>query len=155
VGTGYPPRGGGAALKDSAMADSFSIKNDRGTILVTKKVIARIVSDAVEQFDGKVFITNEKGKLFGAFSRLGGLDEAMNMEISFTDKGVDIRLFIVVRFGTSIGMVTTQLMDDIQRQVERVTGMEPNSLTVVLAGTISRTIAMKYLEAKKKYGFHG
>lgn len=137
------------------MADSYTIKTEKGTILVTRKAIARIVSDSVDKFDGKVFITNEKGKLFGAFSRLGGLDEGVNMDITFTDNGADIRLFIVVRFGTSIGMVTTQLMDDIQQRVAQVMGIRPNSLTVVLAGTISRTIAMKYLEAKKKYGFKG
>lgn len=134
------------------MAESYSIKTERGNILITKKVIARIVVDAVDKFEGKVFITNQNGKLFGAFSRLGGLDETINMEINFSEKGVDIRLFIVVRFGTSIGMVTTQLMDDIQAGVNRVMGIETNSLTVVLVGTISRTIAMKYMEGRRKYG---
>ena len=134
------------------MAESYAIKTERGNILITKKVIARIVVDAVDKFEGKVFITNQNGKLFGAFSRLGGLDETINMEINFSDKGVDIRLFIVVRFGTSIGMVTTQLMDDIQMGVSQVMGIETNSLSVVLAGTISRTIAMKYEEGRKKYG---
>jgi uncharacterized alkaline shock family protein YloU len=134
------------------LAESYSIKTERGNILITKKVIARIVVDAVDRFEGKVFITNQNGKLFGAFSRLGGLDETINMEINFSEKGVDIRLFIVVRFGTSIGMVTTQLMDDIQAGVSRVMGIETNSLTVVLVGTISRTIAMKYMEGRKKYG---
>jgi len=134
------------------LAESYSIKTERGNILITKKVIARIVVDAVDKFEGKVFITNQNGKLFGAFSRLGGLDETVNMEIYFSDKGVDIRLFIVVRFGTSIGMVTTQLMDDIQDKVGRAMGIETNSLSVVLAGTVSRTIAMKYMEGRKKYG---
>lgn len=134
------------------MAESYSIKTERGNILITKKVIARIVVDAVDKFEGKVFITNQNGKLFGAFSRLGGLDETINMEINFSEKGVDIRLFIVVRFGTSIGMVTTQLMDDIQHAVNRVMGIETNSLSVVLVGTVSRTIAMKYMEGRKKYG---
>lgn len=134
------------------MAESYSIKTERGNILITKKVIARIVVDAVDKFEGKVFITNQNGKLFGAFSRLGGLDETINMEINFSEKGVDIRLFIVVRFGTSIGMVTTQLMDDIQAGVNRAMGIETNSLTVVLVGTISRTIAMKYMEGRRKYG---
>jgi uncharacterized alkaline shock family protein YloU len=134
------------------LAESYAIKTERGNILVTKKVIARIVVDAVDKFEGKVFITNQNGKLFGAFSRLGGLDETVNMEINFSEKGVDIRLFIVVRFGTSIGMVTTQLMDDIQAGVSRVMGIETNSLSVVLAGTISRTIAMKYEEGRRKYG---
>lgn len=134
------------------MAESYAVKTERGNILITKKVIARIVVDAVDKFEGRVFITNQNGKLFGAFSRLGGLDETINMEINFNEKGVDIRLFIVVRFGTSIGMVTTQLMDDIQAGVNRVMGIETNSLTVVLAGTISRTIAMKYEEGRKKYG---
>jgi len=134
------------------LTESYAIKTERGNILITKKVIARIVVDAVDKFEGKVFITNQNGKLFGAFSRLGGLDETINMEINFSEKGVDIRLFIVVRFGTSIGMVTTQLMDDIQIGVNQVMGIETNSLSVVLAGTISRTIAMKYEEGRKKYG---
>jgi len=134
------------------LAESYTIKTEQGNIVITKKVITRIIIDAVEQFEGKVFITNQNGKLFGAFSRLGGLDETSNTEISFSDKGVDIRVFIVVRFGTSIGMVTTQLMDDIQSKVQRAMGVETNSLSVVLVGTISRTIAMKYLEGRKKYG---
>lgn len=137
------------------MAETYTIKTELGNVVITKKVITRIIVDAVEQFEGKVFITNQNGKLFGAFSRLGGLDETSNTEISFSDKGVDIRVFIVVRFGTSIGLVTTQLMDDVQSKVKRVMGVETNSLSVVLVGTISRTIAMKYLEGRKKYGFKG
>ena len=34
-------------------------------------------------------------------------------------------------------------MDDIQSKVQRAMGVETNSLSVVLVGTISRTIAMK------------
>ncbi len=35
------------------MAESYSIKTERGKILITKKVIAKIIVDAVDQFEGR------------------------------------------------------------------------------------------------------
>jgi len=133
------------------LADIFTIKTERGKIVITKNAISKIVSNAVNEFEGRVFITNQKGRFFGIAGRIAGLNESGNIEISFSEEGVDIRVFIVVRFGTSIGMVTTKLMDSIHEGVERVMGIEPKSVAVVMAGTISRTMAKRNLEIKKRY----
>lgn len=133
------------------MSETYTIKNERGSIVITRNAVARIVSKVVDEFKGRVFITNQRGKFFGIVSRIGGFDETGNIEINFTKDGVDIRVFIAIRFGTSIGMVTTRLMDSINDGVRRIMGIEPKSVAVVMTGTVSRTIAKKNMDLKRKY----
>jgi uncharacterized alkaline shock family protein YloU len=64
-------------------------------------------------------------------------------------RGLDVRIFIVVRFGTSIAKVTNQLIDEIQNTIKSFTTVEPNSVAVVVAGTLSQQLTRRYIEVKR------
>lgn len=124
----------------------FLLKTDLGEISIAKQVIGKIVVDAVDAFDGKVMISNHKGKISKVAARIGGSDETSQMEITFGEQGIDVRLFIVIRFGTSITMVTNQLIDEIHNNISLMMGKEPNSVSVVVAGMISKNVAKRHIE---------
>ncbi len=71
------------------------------------------------------------------------------MEITLSENGLDIRVFVVLRFGTSITQVTNRLADDIHSRIKTMTGMEPNSVAIVVTGMISKNIAPRHIEVTR------
>lgn len=124
----------------------ITVQTDLGTISVTKAAIGKIITEAIHTFDGKVIISNYKGKVPGLVSKIGGMDDINNMEINLTEQGLDIRVFVVLRFGTSITQVTNKLINMIHENLKEMTGMEPNSVAVVVTGMISKNIAPRHIE---------
>jgi uncharacterized alkaline shock family protein YloU len=64
---------------------------------------------------------------------------------------LDVRVFVVVKFGTSIGWVTNQLIEDIQNHIKLFTSMEPNSVAIVVAGTLSQQLTRRHIEVKREH----
>lgn len=124
-------------------------KAEEGSLKIRKLVIARIIVAAINKFSGRVKITNQKGKVVRLKERYGIPDATDYVEISMGEKGMDIRMYIAIRFGLSIGMVTEQLISDIKTEVERLTEIEANSIAVVVTGLIAKQITPRNIEVKK------
>lgn len=127
----------------------ITVDTDLGTITVTRWVIGKIILDVVEEFEGKVIISNHKGKVPGIVSKISGMDEINTMEINMTEQGLDIRVFVVLRFGTSITRATNLLVDTIHERIKELTGIAPNSVVVVVTGMISKNIAPRHIEVSR------
>ncbi len=127
----------------------MTVETDLGKITVPKAAVGKIIAHTVEQFEGKVIISNNKGKVPGFVSKIGGMDDSSSMEIALTEQGLDIRVFVVLRFGTSITSVTGRLVDKIHENIKEMTGVEPNSVVVVVTGVISKKIAPRHIEVTR------
>lgn len=125
------------------------IETEEGTIFIEKPVIGRIILEEVKKLKGRVWVSSHKGKVPGLVSRIGGQDEMNYLEISNGQKGIDIRVYVVIRFGTSIGEVTNQLLDSIQESVKRYTDINPNSVAVIVTGMVSKQLAKRNIEVKR------
>ena len=124
-------------------------ETEAGTIKIQRAVIGRIVVEAVNKFNGRVLITNYKGKLVRLKEKHGIPDATDHFDISMGEKGLDVRIYIAIRFGTSIGSVTEQLINDIKADIERMTGMAANSIAINVTGMISKQIAQRNIEVKR------
>lgn len=125
-----------------------------GKISFSQNIISRIVIEAVENSQGKADILNYKGKYMnvvpGIASKMNIYDEeAGGIEITDTENGFQIRVYIVVKFGTSIKEVTGDIIDFIYKKTEEMTGQRPAKVTVVVTGTISRNIARRHIEVSR------
>lgn len=128
----------------------YKEETENGSIIIEKAVIAKIVTETVFQFNGKVLISNYKNKATTFAAKIGVTDDINNMEITMGEKGLDIKLYIVVKFGTSIGMVTNKLINDIHDKVYEFTSIEPNSVAIVVTGMISKNIARRNIEVRRE-----
>jgi uncharacterized alkaline shock family protein YloU len=126
----------------------YKAETQLGNIGIEKAVIGRIITEAVEEFHGKVVISNYKGKVSGLVAKIGGIDDVNYMEITLGEKGLDIKVFIMIKFGTSISKVTDQLIRNIKNNVEEFTGMEANSIAVVVTGMFSKQIVKRNIEVR-------
>ncbi len=119
-----------------------------GTISIDKAVVGKIISDAISKFHGKVVISNHKGKVSGFAAKIGVTDDWSSMEIISKENGLDIRFFILIRFGTSINHTTDTLIKTIKENVEMMTDMNVNSIAVVVTGMVSKQTARRNIVVK-------
>jgi len=127
----------------------YKIETVNGYISIEKTVIGKIIIEEVKKFDGKVLISNHKGRVPGLVSKIGGLDDISHLEILMGTKGLDVRVYIVIRFGSSIGRVTNQLIDGIQENIKELTAIEANSVAVIVTGIISKQFSKRNIEVKR------
>lgn len=127
----------------------YKIETGNGYISIEKTVIGKIVIEEVKKFDDKVLISNHKGRVPGIVSKIGGLDDISHLEILMGPKGLDVRVYIVIRFGSSIGRVTNQLIDGIQDNIKELTAIEANSVAVIVTGIISKQLSKRNIEVKR------
>lgn len=127
----------------------YKTETEEGTIIIDKPVIGKIILEAVEQFDGKVLLSNYKGKISGIVPKIGGIDDRNFMDIEVGENGIDIRFYIVIRFGTSINKVTEILIERIKKNIKLITGLEVEKITVVVTGILSKQMVRRNIEVRR------
>ncbi len=132
----------------------LKIKTDLGEIRFSTNVIKKIVTDAVHELDGKVYIYHHKGKYQNAVSGIGSRMSLYNgdwgdpgsIEVSDDEVGLDITVYVVVKFGTSIRSSCISILQYIDQNVEKVMGAKASTIRVIVTGVESNQIARRHLE---------
>ena len=129
----------------------YKIETSVGGISINKNVIGRIVIQAVNNLKGSAKISNHRGRVAGLVKTMGGGDGVLNdIDISMSENGLDIRLYIVINFGTSIGNITNSLIDEIYEKTEEAVSIKPNSIAVIVTGIITKNqIMRRNIEVKR------
>lgn len=118
----------------------FKQETEIGKIHFPVSVIERIIRDAVSGCDGKVTLENYKGKYMGTVSGKG-------WEIEETDDGLNIVIYIIIRFGAGIGKYSRQIIEYVSDNVENVMGERPRDVKIVITGVQSgKEIAKRHIE---------
>jgi uncharacterized alkaline shock family protein YloU len=118
----------------------FDKETDLGEIHFPASVIERIVKDAVNTCDEKVFLNKYKGKYM---SMVPGGDYTAEEE----EAGINITVYVVMSFGASIGKYSKRMLAYIYDNVEKVMGIRPSSVTIVVTGLKSKdNIAKRHIE---------
>ena len=110
-----------------------------GDIRFSKSVIARRLEDAAGSCGGNGAVFNFKSTYMTVIP---------NSHFTFKEfpDGVEITVYVVVRFGASIRKYTKRMMDYIYDNVEKVMGERPKSVKIVVTGVQSKEIAKRHIE---------
>jgi uncharacterized alkaline shock family protein YloU len=129
----------------------YKIETSVGSVSVTKTVIGRIVIRTAQKFNDNLKISNQKGKVIKLAKKIGGGDAAINnLDITMGSNGLDIRIFVVMNFGTSIGNITNEFIEEVYTKVQEITGIKPNSVAVIVAGMLAnKQVARRNIEVKR------
>lgn len=123
------------------------VEGERGEISLSKSVVARVVTETVHSMGGRVLFSNQKGKLLKVGN--SGREKLGFIEVEEAEEGwVDIRFYVVIRFGTSIRALRSELGPAIRENVQAVTGLRVNTLTMNITGVKSRNIGKRELEIR-------
>ena len=129
----------------------YKIETSVGSVSITKTAIGRIVIGAAEKFKNNIKISNQKGKVIRANKKIGGGDPVINsLDITMGSNGLDIRIFVVTNFGTSIGNVTNELIEEVYARIHEFVGIKPSSVAVIVTGVqAKKQVARRNIEVKR------
>lgn len=124
----------------------ITVDTDLGTISVSKSVIRSMILEIIDSFDGKVILSNPKGKIPKFPYYIGTPNDAEQIEIELTEVGLQIRVHVILKFGTSIKRTTRLIIDEIRSTVKERTGVSINKVTILVTGMMSKKIAPRHIE---------
>ena len=136
----------------------LEIKTEIGDIRFSKNVIKKIVTDAVHEFDGKVYIYHYRGKYKNAMNGIGSRMVLYNgdrgdpgsIDVDDTDTGLRITVYIVVKFGTSIRSTCIDIINYVFDNVKSIMGEEPEIVKVIVTGIESNEVAKRNIEYSRE-----
>lgn len=122
------------------------LETEMGRIELPKSVIGSIVMDVVDGFDGKVILSDSKGRVHKLAYKLGAMEEANNIEIEENEDSIDLRVYVILRFGVSIKETANQLINEIRSAIKEASGITVDNVSVVIKGMISKKVAPRNIE---------
>lgn len=126
----------------------YKLETKEGRITLDRFVAAQIVEEQISPFYGKVWIANSKGSMGGFINRLYGRSDLDDFEIAMDERGLSVRVYLIIRFGVSIRMVTERLISDIRNALEKYTELPVSEVSLVVTGMLSKHIAKRNIEIK-------
>lgn len=126
----------------------YKIQTELGEISIEKAVLRKIITECIAKFEGKVMLANHKGQLSSLVTRMGVIDENNYILIANNNNIIEIKIYIVINFGTSISMVTEQLLIDIKESVKNITNIDDLNITIIVAGMMAKQLVRRNIEVK-------
>ena len=133
------------------------INNEKGIISFDETLIDQTVQEALRPFRGSVWLANYKGPSSDWMILLGNYESMAEKRVSMSDKGVFVRLYLLIRIGTSISEVANSLCSFIADVITGQLQLPLDNVEVVVTGMVSknavkRDIRFDYrsLEAARK-----
>ncbi len=132
----------------------FGIETNIGTIRISHTVINKIAAEAVYTCGGKAELLNYKGKyknvVPGIASKMNLYDaDPSSVEVIDTEESIEVKIYIGLRFGSSIKETTAQIIDYMYEHVEAIMGRKPDKVTVVVTAMLSKNIARRHIEVSR------
>lgn len=124
----------------------ITVDTELGTISVSKNVIRSMILEIIDSFDGKVILSNPKGKIPKFPYYIGNPNDTEQIEVELTESGLQVRVHVILRFGTSIKNTTRLMIDEIHSTIKERTGVGINKVTILVTGMISKKIAPRHIE---------
>ncbi|MDR1573925.1 MAG: Asp23/Gls24 family envelope stress response protein [Clostridiales Family XIII bacterium] len=116
----------------------YEVKTQSGTIALDRAVLGQIIRREAGAFRGKVVLASAKGKPVG--------DDIGFFDCAWSEGAFELRVCVVLRFGTSISAVTHALIRRLRSRIEALTGIRASRITIAVKGMLSKNISRRDLE---------
>ena len=78
----------------------------------------------------------------------GGINAAA-VEFIQDEESYDLKIYIVMKFGASIKKTTSEIIDSVYENAEKILSKAPRSVTVIVTGVLSKNIAKRHIEVSR------
>ena len=115
------------------------IQNERGAVSIDENIISDMIARGIRPYRGKVWIANYKGiQTDDWMIALGNIGALAEKKISLDDDGkVFVRVYLVIRIGTSIRDAAGSIIDSVVRGVTSQLQLELSDVEVRVTGMMS------------------
>ncbi|MBQ4505781.1 MAG: Asp23/Gls24 family envelope stress response protein [Firmicutes bacterium] len=119
------------------------LTNTQGAVSFNGILIDQIIERAMKPWEGRVWIANYKGRSSDKTVRSGNLEPLEEKIISTTENGVFIRLYLMLRFGTSIKACTESIISSVAKDITECLDLPIEDIELVVTGLISEKPAKR------------
>lgn len=121
---------------------SYHEQNERGRIRIGRGVVESVCARIIDDFQGRILVSNSRGRLK---HNTGSSAEAETgfARARLRDGKLDIKLYLIVQFGTSMNEAARVLSYRIKEEFPVQTGIEIGLITLVFVGTISEKLSKR------------
>lgn len=116
----------------------YKEETEFGKIIINENTIFQMILPEIEEYSRNLYVSNSKGKRTNKFF------------IENKD-GVEVKINIVVKFGTSIQKVTDDIISIVYDQLSLITGLKVKKITVVVVGVVAKKLAKRNVEVSREY----
>ena len=114
----------------------YQEKNQNGKIKIGRAVIEDVCALVIDSMDGKLIVSDPKGRLRKG-AREAAEDETGFVKARLRAGVLDLKLFLIVRFGVSIRDTAEELVAQLRKEFPVQTGIGIGLVTVVFVGTLA------------------
>ena len=105
----------------------------KGTIVIESDVIAKIAGYTASKCYGVVGMAH-RSKADGLASLLKKDNYSKGIKVTVEDKKVTIDMHIIVEYGVNITVICNSIINNVQYQVNKLTGLEVQNVNVFVEG---------------------
>jgi len=118
---------------------SYHEQNKNGRIRIGRGVIEGVCARVIDDFQGRILVSNPKGRLTQNTGS-SAEDEKGFARARIRGGKLDVKLYLIVKFGTSMSEAARVLVSRIREEFPLQTGIEVGIITMVFVGTLSEKL---------------
>jgi len=121
---------------------AYHEKNEYGRIRIGRGVIEGVCGRVIDGFEGRILPSDQKGRLKQSGSARA-VDTSGFVRARIRSGNLDIKLFLIAQFGTSMRDAAKALAKRIREEFPAQTGLEIGLVTMVFVGTLSEKLTKR------------
>ncbi len=106
--------------------------NQYGNIYIDKDVVAKIANIAAKECYGLVGMASRNKN--GIVELLSFANGSKGISVNITENIVNLKLFVIVQYGTNIAVVAENIIERVKYYVEHQTGLKVGEITLNVDG---------------------
>ena len=114
------------------------VTNEKGIISFDETLIDQTVQEALRPFRGQVWLARYRGSGSDWMILLGNYESMAEKKVRYTDKGLYVRLYLLIKIGTSISEVARSLCYFIADMIENQLQLPLDNVEIVVTGMVSK-----------------
>ena len=114
------------------------VSNEKGIISYDEALIDQIVQEALRPYKGSVWLARYKGPSSDWMILLGNYESMAEKKVQMTDRGVFVRLYLLIKIGTSISEVSKSICSFIAQVSTGQLQLPLDNVEVVVTGMVSK-----------------
>lgn len=128
-------------------------KNEYGTVAINNKMLSKLVVDELLTMQSIVYMCNKKGKAIKK-KPTPFIDPDFYDSVEVKEKasnGLEVTVYLVLRFSTNISKITNRLFDKIENAFEIFNIKQPTTIVISYKGIDATYKSKKNLKVKRTF----
>jgi len=121
---------------------SYHEKNENGRIRIGRGVIEGVCARVIDGFEGRILVSDPRGRLKQTGTTRAE-DERGFARARIREGKLDIKLYLIVQFGTSMRDSAKALIRNLREEFPAQTGLEIGLVTLEYVGTLSEKLTKR------------